>query len=297
VAAGSSCPGDANQCTDDRCDAGGVCRHIANSAPCSATGCTTDVCVDGVCVPGEPLPAGSSCPDDGSPCTTEACDASGGCRHEPLPEGTVCADDSNSCLLHSCDAVGQCQAIPLRCPACQTCVSGQCYDTPEFFCAPPSVRSVLDLRRPAASQAQLDWSWIGTAPLGAGNFADPRTGAQYSLCVYARTADHAVAAGTTVPPGGSCGGGPCWAALGNAFVYGNPGDAAGTGIRRMRLYNRGLHRIHVRGAGPNLGLPPSLRLSSVRVQLVKETGSLPMCWQAEFANPLVSTRTHFRARK
>ena len=295
---GTACPDDGNQCTDDRCDADGLCQHTPNSAPCSATGCTADVCAGGACVPGDALPAGTACPDDGSPCTSEACDGAGGCRHEPLPEGTPCADDTTSCQVHSCDAAGQCQGVPRRCPACQTCATGQCFTTPSLFCANATVRSVLDLRGPNAAP-RLDWTWTGlppSIPLPA-NFADPRSAAQYSLCLYTVSADRTTTAGTTIPPGGACAGSPCWSEVGNAFVYANPGDAAGTGIRRMRLYDHGLHRIHVRGEGPILGLPRSLRLSSVLVQLVKEGGSFPVCWQSEFTAPLMSTRTHFRARR
>jgi cysteine-rich repeat protein len=54
--AGSACTSDHNVCTDDACNATGVCQHQANNASCDdGNGCTTgDVCVAGHCG-GQPL--------------------------------------------------------------------------------------------------------------------------------------------------------------------------------------------------------------------------------------------------
>jgi uncharacterized delta-60 repeat protein len=51
AASGTPCTADTNGCTDDQCDAAGVCTHPANSAPCDdASICTAnDVCSGGTC--------------------------------------------------------------------------------------------------------------------------------------------------------------------------------------------------------------------------------------------------------
>lgn len=73
MAPGTSCTPDSNDCTLDRCDLGGSCRHDVNTnAPC----------------------------DDGNACTTsEKCDATGLCAG-----GTAkTCSDSNVCTADSCD--------------------------------------------------------------------------------------------------------------------------------------------------------------------------------------------------
>ncbi len=297
--AGTACPDDGDPCTDEACDASGICQHTPNTAPCSPTGCTADTCADGICVPGAPLPAGTGCPDDGNPCTTDTCDAVGGCQHTALAAGASCADDTTSCTLHTCNAGVQCVATPRQCAPCEICFGGACLATPALLCTDASVASLLDVRVPAPGKERLNWTWEGVPPtfLVLGDFGDPRTSSQYALCLFLTSPAGSASAGTTVPPGGSCAGRPCWSALRDSFVYGNPRDAAGTGIRGMRLTNRGLHHIRVSGAGPNLGLPASLGLSSALVQLVKSGGAFPVCWQSQFTTPLVSTPGHFRARQ
>lgn len=299
--AGTPCPDDANPCTDDLCSASGACEHPDNAAACSASGCTADTCMAGACVPGGPLLAGTSCPDDGNPCTADTCDGAGGCRHPAVPAGTFCADDAASCTLHICDAAGQCVGVPRQCPPCETCFLGQCLAIPTTLCASASVGSLLDLRVSAPGKQRLQWTFEGAAPTFPlpGDFGDPRTSAQYSLCLYLVSTAGSIAMGATLPPGGSCGSGPCWSALEKGFAYQNQGDVAGTGIQGMRLVNRpgGRHRIRVSGRGPNLDLPATLGLSSALVQLVKEGGVFPVCWQADFTTPLASTPGHFRARR
>jgi hypothetical protein len=298
---GTACPDDTNRCTDDACDASGMCQHTPNTAPCSTSGCTSDTCAGGACVPGDPLPAGMICPDDGNPCTADTCDATGGCQHPTLPAGTSCADDTTSCTLHTCSAAGQCLAAPRECPSCETCVGGQCIVTPAILCSATSVKSLLDLRVPAQGKQRLQWTFQGT-PTGLpfpADFGDPRSSARYALCVYLVSATSSHTMGAAMPPGGSCSGRPCWSTRRGGFGYDDRRDAAGTGIRGMRLVKlpSGVHRILISGAGPNLDLPATFGFSSALVQLVVTGGAFPGCWQADLTTPLVSTSGHFRARQ
>ncbi len=54
-AAGTPCSSDGNECTDDVCDASGVCQHDSNTLPCGAEGlCGGEgTCADGLCTPDE----------------------------------------------------------------------------------------------------------------------------------------------------------------------------------------------------------------------------------------------------
>ncbi len=296
---GAPCPDDGNVCTDDRCDADAVCTHVPSSAPCSVNGCTADTCVAGGCVQGAPLPTGTTCVDDGNPCTADECDAVGGCHHTRRPAGAPCADDTGTCRRHSCTADGRCVAAEMPCGPCETCFTGQCYPTTSLICGPPSAGSVVDLYAPALGRTRLQWTWDGVAPgfPFPSDFGDPRTTAQFALCVYVTTPDGVVAAGTTVPPGEACGDQSCWSARSGGFTYANLGDAAGTGVRVMRVATRrGLQHIRVAAAGDWLRLSASLAGSQVIMQLVK-AGTFPTCWQATFTTPFVYTPTRFRARQ
>jgi len=122
---------DGNVCTDDTCNAAGICEHANNTAPCDdGNACTTaDACSSGVCLGGSPLVcddgdvcngletcdptegcqsgAPVECPDDGIFCNgTESCDeAAKACvsSGNPCPEGTLC-NEAN----HSCDDLIEC---------------------------------------------------------------------------------------------------------------------------------------------------------------------------------------------
>jgi len=106
-AAGSLCD-DNNPCTEDRCDAEGICvtSPVSDSmlGPCGA-------CVGGVL---EPVPAQTLCDD------AKVCDGSGecvGCDASPCPTGLTCSADSQ-CLQSNGDTCG----------SGAECSSGQCVD-------------------------------------------------------------------------------------------------------------------------------------------------------------------------
>jgi hypothetical protein len=118
---------DKNVCTDDSCDKGLGCQHVANALPCDDKSvCTqSDNCAAGICV-GSNL---QNC-DDGQICTTDNCNAILGCQHAgntaPCNDGNACTkgdacwqgtcvggatpscNDGNSCTNDSCDAQKGC---------------------------------------------------------------------------------------------------------------------------------------------------------------------------------------------
>ncbi|QOJ15868.1 MAG: hypothetical protein HRU75_15000 [Planctomycetia bacterium] len=85
VTPGAACADDGNPCTDDICDAAGVCTH-------------------------PPKPFGAPCPDDGNPCTDDICDGAGGCIHPPHPAGMPCGP-GGVCFDEVCDGAGNCVVV------------------------------------------------------------------------------------------------------------------------------------------------------------------------------------------
>lgn len=97
---------DKNQCTEDTCNAAGVCEHLSKAGACDdANVCTTgETCQDGVCGGGAAL----VCPDkgDANPCLSYSCDPIIGCQSAPL-DGKAC-DDSNGCTENDVCNGGKC---------------------------------------------------------------------------------------------------------------------------------------------------------------------------------------------
>jgi hypothetical protein len=98
----------------------------------------------------------------------------------------------------------------------------------------------------------------------------------------------------TVPPGGDCGGRPCWRAQrSRVFKYANKTGAA-DGIRRITLVSGADSRaaIKISAAGANLDLPAAVAAvrffdqdTRITVQLVANLPNGGRCWSAEYAAP------------
>lgn len=91
-----------------------------------------------------------------------------------------------------------------------------CGATPRVDCQAPSVAQAAKLLIRDAdldSRDRLVWRWRkGNAPIS--SFGDPLTSTEYALCIYDSSGGSAALARfMTVPPGGSCGGRPCWRAF------------------------------------------------------------------------------------
>jgi hypothetical protein len=141
------------------------------------------------------------------------------------------------------------------------------------------------------AKRKLRWLWQkGTA--AAGDLGVPTESTSYSLCVYI---DGALATDPTVEAGGTCGEKPCWKAAGLGFAYANRG-ANGAGIVKIKLKpGDGKAKILFAGKGANLDplLPVPLG-SLVTVQLVKNPGAGPECWEAIFPAPAVNSTKQFK---
>ena len=95
---------DANQCTEDTCDATrSTCRYVAlaDQTECDFDG-FAGVCIAGVCRDPAKLCEGITC-DDENECTEDLCNASdGSCEHEAVAEDTPCADGAGLCHERAC---------------------------------------------------------------------------------------------------------------------------------------------------------------------------------------------------
>jgi len=87
---------DGNACTNDVCEASGVCSNTPNFD--EATFCC------------DPADGSLTALDDGNDCTDNICNQDGTVSHPPLPEFTACGDPSNfECdKPDSCDGAGTC---------------------------------------------------------------------------------------------------------------------------------------------------------------------------------------------
>ncbi len=104
---------DDNPCTEDSCEAGGGCVHVALTGVECTDGdvCSlADHCEDGTCV-GTAI----NC-DDGNPCTSDSCDPAGGCIYG---YNSLTCDDGNPCTVGDMCAQGACAGITIDCD-CQT---------------------------------------------------------------------------------------------------------------------------------------------------------------------------------
>ena len=122
---------DGNVCTDDSCDAAGLCLHQPNDETCDdANECTLgDHCSGGLCQAAQLQDCG-----DGNPCTDDSCSPAAGCVYDvtagPCSDGDPCTvgdqcelglctpgtvqdcDDANPCTDDYCDGDGLCQHDP-----------------------------------------------------------------------------------------------------------------------------------------------------------------------------------------
>jgi hypothetical protein len=116
---------------------------------------------------------------------------------------------------------------------------------------------------------------------------DPIAGTtSYSLCIYDETAGAAAfQAKLDVPPGGTCGGKPCWKTKTNKLSYRDPsGTAAGVRAILLKTGPAGKTKARLKARGTNVpavGLPYDQQ-DEVIVQLVNDEN---VCWESRYPAP------------
>jgi hypothetical protein len=163
-----------------------------------------------------------------------------------------------------------------------------CANGPEVGCRRPveSGKAPLSIRDRSPDFAdRLTWSWTRGAATTRWDFGDPQGGTTYQLCVF--DGDGNTIARASAPPGGDCGGRPCWRATASGFVYRSRDRATSAGPRSsvalsLREGTAGKARIVLRGRGVHLGLEPLPATQPVTVQLENSDG---LCWEALYTAP------------
>jgi cysteine-rich repeat protein len=235
-------------------------------------------------------PADSPCTSDGEACTADVCDGAGTCTHPIGNPGAVCRPAAGQC-----DAEEQCDGIAIACPddepapdgtTCDDgdpetsndiCVSGSCAGS--FVGCPASLdasclnaaKGLLLVRDAPASKEKLIAKISNGPAVTQGELGNPLgiAATAYSLCVYD---DLGGLAGEVIVDraGDTCGGSPCWKALG-----GEPPDGKGYLYKDSLLASDGVQKILakggddgrskalVKGAGSGpLGVPVALLTSA-----------------------------------
>jgi hypothetical protein len=257
-APGGACPADQKQPT------GTVCRAAVNTCD-AAENCdgTTDNC------PADAKqPNGTSC-SNGTFCDGAETCQSGVCTNGSPPcPSTICSEAMQACLSSTCPATPQ---------TCRTSHKGL----------------LLIKNKTPDSKDKLVWKFIKGAQTTQSDLQDPRSTADYALCIYAGTANTLV--GTiNVPPSNSK-----WTVLGTKgykFLDTTPFPDDGAKKILVKGGTAGKSKMLVKGAGANLpdpinGGPLSL---PVTVQLFNyQTGA---CFNTTFTNALKNTTTLFKAK-
>jgi hypothetical protein len=151
--------------------------------------------------------------------------------------------------------------------------------------------------RDDAKRDLLAWKWLKGAATLVTAFGDPTTGTAYDLCVYDATAGTpALVRAIAIPPGGDCGGQPCWKPRTHGFKYGNK---AGTPNGVVSLFlndgDPGTAHISLKASGANLPLPtlPFDQDPTVTIQLANDLGE---CWEADYSTALRNEIGNFKAK-
>lgn len=221
--------------------------------------------------------------DDATNMATTSYSLDGGATwHSPFPSGEIFVGRGYAQFLLSADP-GTAVSIP---PG--PCVPDGCRRSvvPE--------KTLLKISRPGDEAADLlDWKWRRGEETAPPEFGDPLGTTTYEVCI-GDAAGNAVFR-VEIPPGGLCGGKPCWKRQGRkGYRYQNPGGRISQ--LRMTAGGDGKAVVMVKGKGMALD-PPPLPLGLPATVRVKNAAGT--CWAEVFsATGIVqdtSTRFHGKA--
>jgi hypothetical protein len=315
---------DGNICTDDHCSGGGACVHTNNVVPCndglfcngtdhcSGGGCNThsgDPCAGGpVCadICNEAAdncldPAGTVCRPAAGQCdVAETCTGtSSGCPADAhKPDGTAC-NDANACTSGDQCTGGVCGGTTtVVCDPCEICTpAGGCALPTAPGCQPAVTKGASILLRDGGALPDKDtlkWKWKSSASVALGDFGDPTTTTDLTVCVIDQGG---LKLSATAPAGGTCRTKPCWSVVPGKKVKYKDADLTPDGMQKMLMQEGGpgSGKILAKGKGANLGVPALGLTTPVTVRLVRSGGSA--CWEATYStNVIQSTADTFKAK-
>jgi len=132
------------------------------------------------------------------------------------------------------------------------------------------------------------WRYRSGPPSFPSGFGDPNIGGTTTaFCVYDAGG---LLLEAILPPGGQCGGRPCWRQTPTGFKYRDPTALRhGVSSLRMRQPLIGAAIITVRAQGPAIGLPASLMLMQPLIVQVKNSQGI--CWGDQYSAPAIRNDT------
>lgn len=145
-----------------------------------------------------------------------------------------------------------------------------------------ALKSVFQIKTNVdASRNKLLWKWIKGQATSAAEFADPRTGAEYALCLYGGASQALIGSGEIVVPSGSA----AWAILHDKGWRYKDAVAAIDGVQQILLKASTQPKAKAKLKGAGAALPvPALPLVPAElpllVQLVNSDSGV--CWQSTF---------------
>lgn len=285
---GPNCPADGVKASGTLCRASaGVC-DLADSCDGVSKFCTADAKSTAVC-----RAAVDTCD------VSESCDGSNNACPADLKaaDGTPCLDADFCNGEESCQA-GVCSAGPDPCPS-QICdePTDQCTScalTPATGCRTAEKSLLLIKDKSDNLKDKLIWKFIKGQSTTFAELSDPRTMADYTLCIY-EGAGEALVGTLEIPASGSF-----WSVTGNdkGYKYFDPGSSA-DGVQKMKLKasDAGKTKALLKGRGDDLPeiLGPMGLAMPVKAQLVnRETG---VCWQGSYSTFKKNTSQQFKAKQ
>ena len=159
----------------------------------------------------------------------------------------------------------------------------ECAPAPRLGCV-ASAKGALKIQGNVdPTKQKLDWTWAGSSA-NLADFGDPIGGTtNYRLCVYD---DGVLKTSSALAGASACPGTTCWTATKAGLTYKNrSGNSDGITAVSFKA-GSGNAKVKVDGKGAGLALPfPMSAATAITMQLVKNPGSGPECWEATFANP------------
>lgn len=200
------------------------------------------------------------------------------------PDGTAC-DDGSICTEDDVCSGGVCGGAPIACAACTQCDETLgCVAAPALDChETPMPTADVTLRTDETNTERLRWRWARGEETTLADIGDPTSVDGYTFCAYDESGDAPVLlAAALIPPGGTCGDGPCWSERGERGMrFRDPGRRHG-GIERIdvRVGRQGQAQVMVRARGAGVRTAAAPVELPVRLQLQSRTGA---CWESVFS--------------
>ena len=240
-----------------------------SGTPCRAASGVCDVAesCDGIA---------KTCPANGFVTDGTPCGDGQYCNGDETCQSGACAAGTNPCALGCDESLDQCLtgACPLAAQTCRTAAKGL----------------LLLKNKDDSAKDQLLWKWIAGASTTGAEFGDPRTDADYALCVYTGGAG-SLAAEIDVAAGSQ------WTAAGSSgFKYYD--SAATTGAQRIGLKGSAANKSKILFKGRGAALPDLIDSAAanlpVTVQLLNQRNG--QCWGSTFTTASPNDTSRLKAR-